>query len=121
MVPGSTNIDEAERLLDLDHDLPRGEYNTIGGLIMAELGRLPEPGDTVTLTLAVPPDVDDDSFRTLALTVTAVDHRVPDTVELRWTDTDLTAAHGGAVRAGSSATPPSRQEPAAARAEEGRS
>ena len=29
-------------------DLPEGDYTTIGGLIMAELGRVPEAGDTVT-------------------------------------------------------------------------
>ena len=37
---------------------PRGDYHTIGGLVIAELGRLPEPGDTVT-ACPLPAPVDD--------------------------------------------------------------
>lgn len=119
-VSGSMNIDEAERLLD--HDLPHGEYNTLGGLVVAELGRLPDPGDTVALALPVASGDGEVGSRVLALTVTAVDHRVPDTVELRWADADADTATGGAaLRAGSSSSPPSGQASVAGRNEGGRS
>ncbi len=84
-VPGAMHIDEAERLVG--HDLPRGHYNTMSGLVMAELGRLPEPGDRVVLALPPSPDTDDEHPQgLLEVTVRTVDHRVPDTVELRWAD-----------------------------------
>jgi CBS domain containing-hemolysin-like protein len=54
LVPGAWRIDEATR--DTGVDLPEGEYDTVGGLIMATLGRVPEAGDVITLdgvTLAV--------------------------------------------------------------------
>ena len=53
------HIDEVERLLE--QDLPPGDYHTIGGLVIARLGRLPRPGDTLTLPL--PPPVDDRTGR----------------------------------------------------------
>ena len=81
-VSGSMHVDEVERLVD--HDLPHGDYNTIGGLVMAELGRLPEPGDTVTLHLAGPQESAEPSVRTLAVTVRTVDRRVPGSVEVCW-------------------------------------
>ncbi|WP_108666215.1 hemolysin family protein [Euzebya rosea] len=34
-------------LVDIDVDLPRGDYTTIGGLVLAELHRIPERGDRV--------------------------------------------------------------------------
>ena len=49
-MPGTTHIDEVERLLG--HDLPDGDYETIAGLVITELQRLPEPGDTVTVDAA---------------------------------------------------------------------
>ena len=53
VVPGAMHIDEVERLLG--HDLPAGDYQTLAGLVIAELRRLPEPGDTVTVVLPDPP------------------------------------------------------------------
>jgi CBS domain containing-hemolysin-like protein len=44
-VPGNWRIDETER--DTGVELPAGDYDTVGGLVMAELGRVPEPGDAV--------------------------------------------------------------------------
>ncbi|MHA6795744.1 hemolysin family protein [Pseudonocardia bannensis] len=84
-VPGTLHIDEVERLLD--HDLPEGEYQTIAGLVISELQRLPEPGDTVTVALPRPAGTDDDEpDRRLSVTVCTVDRRVPDTVRLAWAD-----------------------------------
>jgi CBS domain containing-hemolysin-like protein len=96
-VPGSIHIEEVERLVD--HDLPEGDYRTLSGLIMTELGRLPVPGDTVTLRLPRPSGADD-GHRLLTATVCSVDHRVPDTVQLRWADDDRVPDNGASPRGG---------------------
>ena len=64
-VSGSMLVDEVERLLE--RDLPRGGYTTIGGLVMAELGRLPEPGDAVTVALPAPARAETTSAEAAAL------------------------------------------------------
>jgi CBS domain containing-hemolysin-like protein len=54
LVPGAWRIDEASRETDIE--LPEGEYDSLGGLIMASLGRVPTAGDVVEIdgaTLAV--------------------------------------------------------------------
>ncbi|MDL5155596.1 hemolysin family protein [Actinomycetospora termitidis] len=84
LVPGDRHVDEVGRLIDAD--LPEGEYQTIGGLVVAELARLPEPGDAVVVTI-----VDDDpdaADRTLTVTVREVERRVPSAVHLRWNAED---------------------------------
>jgi CBS domain containing-hemolysin-like protein len=78
-VPGSLHPQEVERLVGLD--LPDGDYQTIGGLVIDRLGRLPDRGDAVTLHL--PRLLDDGAADELVLTVRSVDHRVPGTVEVR--------------------------------------
>lgn len=45
LVPGTWRIDEVER--DTGLALPEGDYDTVGGLVMSSLGRVPEPGDLV--------------------------------------------------------------------------
>ncbi|MDP8978943.1 MAG: hemolysin family protein [Actinomycetota bacterium] len=42
-VPGGWRIDEVER--DTGHRLPEGDYETVGGLVMAGLGRMPRADD----------------------------------------------------------------------------
>ena len=49
---GDVHIDEVERAID--HDLPRGDYETIAGLVIEAHGSLPDVGQTVTVDL--PPD-----------------------------------------------------------------
>jgi putative hemolysin len=44
-VDGTVNLDELAELTDLE--LPDGPYETVGGFVMAELGRLPAVGDEV--------------------------------------------------------------------------
>jgi putative hemolysin len=44
-VDGTVNLDELAELTDLE--LPDGPYETVGGFLMAELGRLPLVGDVV--------------------------------------------------------------------------
>jgi Mg2+/Co2+ transporter CorB len=82
-VPGTLSVAEVERLLDAD--LPDGEYRTIGGLVIHELQRLPEPGDSVSLTLANPSlSEEGEPPRTLVITVPAVERHVPSSVRLAW-------------------------------------
>ncbi|HLU55850.1 MAG TPA: hemolysin family protein [Pseudonocardia sp.] len=84
-VPGALAVDEVERLLDAN--LPEGGYQTIGGLVIHELQRLPEPGDRVRLMLAdAAPDEDGEPPRTLEIRVLAVERRVPAKVRLAWAD-----------------------------------
>ena len=58
-----------------------GEYETIGGLVLQELGHIPEPGDTVELTEFDPDGPLDDPVRWRA-TVIQMDGRRIDLVEL---------------------------------------
>ncbi|MPZ73968.1 MAG: DUF21 domain-containing protein [Nitriliruptorales bacterium] len=50
LVPGTWRVDEAER--DTRISLPEGDYETVGGLVMERLGRVPEAGDVVALESA---------------------------------------------------------------------
>lgn len=42
-IDGTADIEEVEELLDVT--LPEGDYDTVGGMIMAEIGRIPDPGE----------------------------------------------------------------------------
>jgi CBS domain containing-hemolysin-like protein len=50
---GSVPVDEAERSLNCD--LPRGDYETLAGLVIAGLGRLPTVGSRVAIELPLDP------------------------------------------------------------------
>jgi CBS domain containing-hemolysin-like protein len=89
-VPGTLSVEDVERLLDID--LPEGGYQTIGGLVIDELQRLPEPGDGLRLTLENPSlSEDGEPPRTLAITVLAVEHHVPSSLRLAWADAEVLA------------------------------
>jgi putative hemolysin len=47
MIDGRTEIDTVEDALAID--LPEGDYNTIAGLVLRVLGRIPEAGDEVVV------------------------------------------------------------------------
>jgi CBS domain containing-hemolysin-like protein len=79
LVAGSMHLDEAERLLG--RDLPRGDYATVGGLVIAGLTRLPAVDDRVDIALAAA--ADEPAPPTLTAIVRAVQRRVPKRVELR--------------------------------------
>ncbi|TWF75400.1 CBS domain containing-hemolysin-like protein [Pseudonocardia hierapolitana] len=89
-VPGTLSVEEVERLLDAD--LPDGEYQTIGGLVIDELQRLPEPGDGVRLRLENPSlSEEGEPPRTLEITVLTVERHVPSSVRLAWAEAEVPA------------------------------
>ncbi|WP_336212489.1 hemolysin family protein [Nonomuraea sp. LPB2021202275-12-8] len=82
-VPGRLRLDEVERATGVS--LPESDdYDTLGGLILAKLGRMPEPGDTVTVE-TIPetdPFAEDDEQHLAELTVMSLNRRVPEWVRL---------------------------------------
>ncbi|GJF05732.1 MULTISPECIES: hemolysin family protein [Pseudonocardia] len=81
-VPGSLHVDEVERLVD--HPLPDGDHQTVGGLVVSALQRLPEVGDAVTVVLPHRPGAEeDDPVVLLHAEVLVVERRVPSRVRLR--------------------------------------
>ncbi len=81
VVPARWRIDEVADSTGIS--LPEApEYDTLSGLVMRELGRVPEVGDRLEVTLPV--DGDDAPVGTKALVeVLAVDRHVADSVRLR--------------------------------------
>lgn len=82
-VPGTFRLDEVERATGLA--LPESDdYDTIAGLVLARLGRMPEEGDTVTveLTPETDPFAEDDHHHLAVLTVLSLQRRVPEWVRL---------------------------------------
>lgn len=51
VMEGDLHLDEVERAVN--HDLPRGDFETISGLLIAQLGRLPSKSDTILIDLPV--------------------------------------------------------------------
>jgi CBS domain containing-hemolysin-like protein len=81
---GDVHVDEVERALGIE--LPRGDYETIAGLVIAHYGGLPPEG--TTLEVELPPDpgrlAHDDvpTPRFLRIEVLEVDRHVPARVRL---------------------------------------
>ncbi len=74
LVDAGMRIDEVGRLTGLD--LPEGDaYDTLGGLAMAELRRLPSPGDRLTIAL--------DGAGHVELEVVSVARRVAEKIRIR--------------------------------------
>ncbi|MGV9598737.1 hemolysin family protein [Streptosporangium sandarakinum] len=92
-LPGTLRLDEVERVTKLA--LPESDdYDTIAGLVLAELGRMAELGDEVTVPLTVEADLLDDDGpeeASAVLTVLSVQRRVPE-----WVRLSLPAAGDGA-------------------------
>ncbi|NUS40208.1 MAG: HlyC/CorC family transporter [Terrabacter sp.] len=81
---GDVHLDEAERAIG--HDLPRGDHETVAGLLIAQTGALPRAGDAVTVEL--PPDPadlvhDEPRRRWLEVDVISVERHVPHLVRVR--------------------------------------
>ncbi|MEZ0165477.1 hemolysin family protein [Kineococcus sp. LSe6-4] len=97
---GEVHVDEVERSLGVD--LPRGDYETIAGLVIAAHGGLPEKG--TELDVELPPDLGelDPEPQTLHIRVLSVERHVPGRVRLEVT--------GAAAPAGSAGTGDTTEE-----------
>lgn len=84
VMAGDVHIDEVERAVD--HDLPRGDYETIAGLVIAEHGSLPEVGTTIHLLLPLDPadlaSSDEPEAVWMSVEVLEVERHVPSTVRV---------------------------------------
>jgi CBS domain containing-hemolysin-like protein len=83
-VPGTLRLDEVERATGVS--LPESDdYDTLAGLVLARLGRMPNPGDTVTVPV-VPdnqdPFAEEDQEHLAELMVMSLNRRVPEWVRL---------------------------------------
>ncbi|GAA1724743.1 hemolysin family protein [Microcella frigidaquae] len=84
LMDGDVHLDEVERAIG--HELPRGDVETIAGLLIAARGALPAEGDTVTIDLPLDPAelvADDPQHRRIAVDVLEVERHVPTAVRVR--------------------------------------
>jgi CBS domain containing-hemolysin-like protein len=84
IMEGDVHLDEVERAIG--HDLPRGDFETVAGLLIAEAGALPSEGDTVIVDLPVDPSelvADEPELRRLEVDVLRVERYVPAEVRVR--------------------------------------
>jgi CBS domain containing-hemolysin-like protein len=75
---GDVHVDELERLTG--HALPEGDYETVGGLVIAERGDLPEIDEVLTIDLPQAPSdlVSGNGIRrTLEVSVLEIERQVP--------------------------------------------
>ncbi|MFB4276142.1 MULTISPECIES: hemolysin family protein [unclassified Nonomuraea] len=82
-VPGRLRLDEVERATGIA--LPEsGDYDTLAGLVLARLGRMPNAGDTITVpvTPETDPFTQDTGEHLAELTVMSLNRRVPEWVRL---------------------------------------
>lgn len=89
VMDGDAHLDEVERAVG--RQIPEGDYETIAGLVIAELGDLPEVGQQVRV--ALPQDAEelvagDLTEHALEIEVLAVARHVPDQVLVRLVDRD---------------------------------
>ncbi|MGM1017749.1 MAG: hemolysin family protein [Actinomycetota bacterium] len=84
VMDGDVHIDEVER--SVGRDLPRGDYETIAGLVIGIAGRLPDIGEIVRVEL---PSTGAEYVEDVRLTrfldieITAIERHVPSAVRLR--------------------------------------
>lgn len=82
-VSGDTPIDEVER--EIGHQLPRGDFETISGMLIDHLKDLPTVDQHIRIQLPQPPSdlvKDEPVTRCLTARVVEIEHRVPTVVEL---------------------------------------
>ncbi|RZU54289.1 CBS domain containing-hemolysin-like protein [Krasilnikovia cinnamomea] len=88
LVPARWRVDEIAQATGVR--LPAGEaYDTVSGLVLQLLGRVPQPGDVVEV--AVPADPDGDAPRRVRLQVLTVQRHVPATLRMVLLGDDATA------------------------------
>ena len=91
VMDGDVHLDEVERAIG--YDLPRGDVETVAGLLIAELGALPAEGDVVTIDLPVDPSelvADVPVLRQLVIDVLEVERYVPTQVKVQLVETSVT-------------------------------
>lgn len=84
LMEGDVHLDEVERAIGFD--LPRGDVETIAGMVIAELGALPAEGDTVNVDLPVDPSElvsDKPVRRRLEVAVLRIERHVPTEVRVK--------------------------------------
>ncbi|MFI6602923.1 hemolysin family protein [Nonomuraea sp. NPDC050536] len=82
-VPGWLRLDEVERATGIA--LPESDdYDTLAGLVLARLGRMPDPGDSVMVAFTPDSDpfADEPQEAEAELTVLSLNRRVPEWVRL---------------------------------------
>jgi CBS domain containing-hemolysin-like protein len=107
VVPARWRIDEVADATGVALPEDPG-YDTLSGLVMARLGRVPAVGDEVAVEL--PPSIDEVTPTEVALTVLSVDRHVPDSVRI----TAVPAPGASAVAPSSAAAPSATAAPSAA-------
>jgi CBS domain containing-hemolysin-like protein len=84
LMDGDVHLDEVERAIG--HELPRGDVETIAGLLIAQLGALPAQGETVIIDLPFDPAelvASEPVHRRLEVDVLDVERHVPTEVRVR--------------------------------------
>ncbi|MGF1704568.1 hemolysin family protein [Enterovibrio baiacu] len=84
LMEGDVHIDEVERAIG--YDLPRGDVETIAGMLIAERGALPAEGETVNIELPVDPSefASGELFkRHLEVEVLRIERHVPTEVRVK--------------------------------------
>lgn len=84
IMEGDVHLDEVERAIGVV--LPRGDVETIAGMLIAELGALPAEGDTVLIELPIDPAelvADMPVRRRLEVDVLHIERHVPTEVRVR--------------------------------------
>ncbi|MBL4919289.1 hemolysin family protein [Szabonella alba] len=84
IMDGDVHLDEVQRAIG--YDLPRGDVETVAGLLIAELGALPSEGDTVTVDLPIDPAElvsDQPMRRRLEVDVLRVERHIPTELRVR--------------------------------------
>ncbi|WP_152365017.1 hemolysin family protein [Microlunatus speluncae] len=101
LVAGDLHLDEVERVLS--YDLPRGDFETVAGLVIAEHGALPEPGTRVVVRLPIDPaelsHSEDPVPHRMTVEILEVERHVPSRVKITIeTDHASTAINSEAAR-----------------------
>ena len=81
---GDVHVDEVER--PIGHRLPDGDFETVAGLVIAEVGELPDVGRTLTVDLPQDPGSvvsDEQELHSLEIEVLAVSRHVPSQLRIR--------------------------------------
>jgi CBS domain containing-hemolysin-like protein len=90
VMDGEVHLDEVERAIG--HDLPRGDVETVAGLLIAAAGALPTEGDTVIVDLPIDPAelvADAPVRRRLEVDVLRVERHVPTEVRVRLVEVSM--------------------------------